>query len=246
MEAEAYPTLNLQNSFMRNILNIAHRGFTKNFPDNTLEAFKAAIELGVDGIEFDVHETADQKFVILHDAKLNGKDIAKLSLAAIEGVKLLGKFKVPTLEETLDLCRNRVKLLVEIKQAWSLNRFLTILRSKAELDDIVIASFNRDLISKLAQLAPEIRRGVITALPTREPVKMLESTQSAIIVAKFPFVDKKLVDEAHASNFFVYVWDCPDIKSARKVVKLGADGIVSDFPDLVMKEFSANARNGGK
>lgn len=231
---------------MRNILNIAHRGFTKNLPDNTLEAFKAAIELGVDGIEFDVHETADQKFVIFHDAKLKGKDIAKLSLAEVEGIELQGRFKIPTLEETLDLCRKRVKLLVEVKQSRSLNRFLTILRSKAELDDIVIASFNRDLISKLAQLAPEIRSGIITALPTPEPAKMLKSAQSAIIVARFTFVDKKLVDKIHASNLLVYVWGCPDINSARKVAKLGVDGIVSDFPDLVMKEFSANAHEGGK
>jgi glycerophosphoryl diester phosphodiesterase len=55
---------------MKRILNIAHRGFTKQFPDNTLEAFEAAIGIPVDGIECDVHETADNRFIIFHDREI--------------------------------------------------------------------------------------------------------------------------------------------------------------------------------
>ncbi len=97
---------------MRNILNIAHRGFHKAFPDNTLEAFEAAIQLGVNGIEFDVQETADNGFVVFHDDKLEGKDITKLFLAEVKNIKLQDKFEIPTLEQALDLCRKQVKLLV--------------------------------------------------------------------------------------------------------------------------------------
>ncbi len=78
---------------MRNIINIAHRGFTKTFPDNTLEAFEAAINIGVDAIECDVQETIDHKFVVIHDSELFGKDIAKLPLAQIENAKTKGKEK---------------------------------------------------------------------------------------------------------------------------------------------------------
>src|SRR4030042_3740320 len=105
---------------MSNILNIAHRGFHKSFPDNTLEAFEAAIGLGVDGIELDVHETADQEFIVFHDAKLLDKVIKYLLLDEIKNVKLQGKFDIPTLGQVLDLCRRRAKLMVELKKVWSL------------------------------------------------------------------------------------------------------------------------------
>ena len=61
------------------MLNIAHRGFTKEFPDNTLEAFEAAIDLGVDAIECDVQETSDSRFVIFHEPELAGTEVSKLT-----------------------------------------------------------------------------------------------------------------------------------------------------------------------
>ena len=220
---------------MRTILNIAHRGYTREFPDNTLESCQAAIDLGVDAIEFDVHETADHNFVVFHDDKLQGKYVARLPLCDIQDIKLR-ECKIPTLEEALDLCRGRAKLLVELKQVQSLERLLAILRAKVVLDDIIIASFNRDLISKFSQLAPEIRRAVITGRPVWNPVKMLKSAQAQVIVVRCPFATSKLVDKVHSSNLSVYVWGCPDIKRTRHVIKLGVDGIISDFPDLVRKE----------
>ena len=110
---------------MRTILNIAHRGYTREFPDNTLESCRAAIDLGVDAIEFDVHETADHSFVVLHDDKLQGKYVARLPLCDVQDIKRR-ECKIPTLEEALDLCRGRAKLLVELKQVQSLERLLSI------------------------------------------------------------------------------------------------------------------------
>jgi len=77
---------------MKNTLNIAHRGFTTAFPDNTLEAFEAAIQIGVDAIECDIHETTDSRFVVFHDPEVLGENINKLSLAEVRNVKLEGGF----------------------------------------------------------------------------------------------------------------------------------------------------------
>lgn len=224
---------------MRHTLNIAHRGFTKKFPDNTLEAFAAAIEIGVDGIEFDVQETVDNKFVVFHDPRLLGTEITKLTLAQIENIKLESKYKIPTLEETLDLCRKRVKLDIELKQVWSLERLLPLLRARAELDDIIVSSFNHDLILKLASLAPEIRRGVLTALPVEDPVSLTERTRTDLIIMRLPFATRELVDKIHASNLSTFVWDCAGLRAVRNALKLDVDGIISDSPDLVVKQQKA-------
>ena len=114
------------------MLNIAHRGFTREFPDNTLEAFQAAIELGVDGIECDVQETVDERFVIYHESELLGTEVGELSAAEIQRARLRGKFKIPTLEEAIGLCRKRVTLILDMKQIASIDRFLEVIRSSAE------------------------------------------------------------------------------------------------------------------
>jgi len=221
---------------MLKTLNIAHRGFTKDFPDNTLEAFQAAIELGADGIEFDVHETADNRFIIFHDPKLEGQEIGKMTLAGIQKVRLAGKYRIPTLEETLDLCRKRLKMVVEIKKAHSLERLLSLMRTRAGLKDVIIASFQRDLILNLATLAPEFRRGILTYRPVEDPSGITAGAKTDLLLMRLPFTTPKLVEKIHASNLSVFLWDCAGLRAVREALKLGVDGIISDSPDLVLQE----------
>ena len=221
---------------MRNILNIAHRGFTKTFPDNTLEAFEAAIQIRVDAIECDVHETADRRFVVFHDSELLGKNINNLSLDEIRNVRLKGKFRIPTLEQALDLCQERVRLLVELKQVSSLECFLSLLRARVKPTDVILASFNRDLVSKFSHLAPEIHRGIITGGPVKEPIKALKSAQSDILMVRFPFTTAELAEKVHAHNLSILVWGCTGLRDIQSTLELDIDGIVSDFPDQVAKE----------
>jgi len=223
---------------MKNILNIAHRGFTKIFPDNTIEAFQGAIEIGVDGIECDVQETADRKFVISHDPDLFGTSIRKLSISQIENIKLQEKFKIPTLEETLDIIRKRVKLIIELKQVWSLAQFIKLLNSHAEIDDVVVASFRSDLLLEVLHLAPEVHRAVIIDQPIMELIRITESVQPHILIVKFPFLTAKLVDKVHAHNISIFVWGCISQGDIRDALKLNIDGVISDFPDFVSNEIS--------
>ena len=219
-----------------NILNIAHRGFHRAFPDNSLEAFEAAIELGVDGVELDVHETYDHEFIVYHDAKLFGKDIKHFLLAEIRSVRLNDKFQIPALGQVLDLCRKRTRLMVELKKVWSLDELLTLLKNKAELSDIIVVPFNRGLLSEFKHFAPDVKTGIITVFPFRDPVKLAKSAQCDAIVVRFPFVNSKLVDKAHARGLSVFAWGCPDIKAARKLMRLDINGLISDFPDQIKEE----------
>jgi glycerophosphoryl diester phosphodiesterase len=224
------------NVSVRNIMNIAHRGFTAKFPDNTLEAFEAAIELGVDGVEFDVRETADSTFVVFHDPHVQGKAIDKLEYNDIRKIKLNNTFRIPTLEETLDLLKNKTKLLIELKQVQSLENFLALLKTGAERDDVVVASFNRDLVSRFSTIAPGIRTAVITATPVVQPSELLESVKCDGIVVRYPFITAETVSRIHSYNCYCYVWNGRTLSDIRHIIRLDADGIVSDFPDRVKKE----------
>jgi glycerophosphoryl diester phosphodiesterase len=219
---------------MRDLMNIAHRGFTAKFPDNTLEAFQAAIELGADGIEFDVRETADSRFVIFHDPHVYGKAIDKLEYSDVQKIKLNGAFRVPTLEETLDLLSRRTKMLIELIQ--SLDKFLVLLKNRAEPDDVVIASFNGDLVSRFSTIAPGIRTAVISGCPVMQPSELLESVKSDGIVIRYPFISRETVDRIHAGNGYCFVWNVRTLRDIRHVIRLDVDGIVTDYPDKVKKE----------
>ena len=148
---------------MKRVLNIAHRGFTRQFPDNTLEAFEAAIDIPVDGIECDVHETADNHFVIFHDKEIMGHDISQMKLEEIGEVRLREKYRIPTLEQTLEMCRGKTLLNIEIKRVTSLDRFLELVRERLQPQEVVFSSFNRHIVIELARLAPDIQRGILSA-----------------------------------------------------------------------------------
>ncbi len=223
---------------MRRVLNIAHRGFTRVFPDNSLESLDAAIEIGVDGVEFDVRETSDKNFVVFHDPKLHGTSIRELTLAQLQGVKLEGKYKIPTLEEVLRLCGNRTRLFIELKAVESFPRLVEVLRSEAPLSDIMLLSFSRALLTEALYLAPDIPRAIIVTSPGKSPLQLMESVQADAIVARYPFGGRKLVEAVHGVGRAIFVWGLPLPCCINGVVKMDVDGIISDFPDAVGKKLS--------
>ncbi len=174
--------------------------------------------------------------MVFHDSELLGKNINNLSLDEIRKVKLKGEFEIPTLEQTLDLCQKRVRLLVELKQVSSLEHFLTLLRARIKPTDVTLASFNQGLVSKLSYLAAEIQRGIITSGPVKELIKTVASTQSNILMVRFPFATAELAEKVHANNLSIFVWGCTGLRDIRSTLELDIDGIISDFPDQVAKE----------
>ena len=223
---------------MKHILNIAHRGFTRHFPDNTLEAFEAAIRIPVDGIECDVHETVDNHFVIFHDREIDGRDISQMTLDEISKVKLEGKYHIPTLEQTLELCRGKALLNIEVKRVSSLDRFLTLVKERLQPEELVFSSFNRDIVIELARLAPDIRRGILSAFEIKEPVELARSANSDMLVARFPSVNTGLVRQVRDANLMLFVWGCVDMTEVRSALTMDVDGVITDFPDEVREELT--------
>lgn len=218
---------------MRNIINIAHRGYTRRFPDNTLESFRAALELGVDGVEFDVQETADGGFFIFHDDIIGGKAIAQSTAKDMQAARVKRRYRIPTLKETLDLLGHGPILLVELKQVWSLHSFLEILRSHADVTRVVIVSFSSELISKLTELAPDIKHAVITNTGVKKAEEITRSTHSMAIGMSCANLDSGVIDKLHAEGTMVFVWDCTGVEGLKKALEFDIDGIISDVPDLV-------------
>ena len=221
---------------MNKTLNIAHRGFTKEFPDNTMEAFYAAIKLGIDGIECDVHETADNHFVIFHDDQLACRKISEFSLPEIRKVKIASHYQIPTLEETLDMCHNHIRVMLELKSVQSLDLFLEIVNASMKPMELFITSFYPNLVSAIAEFAPQIQRGMLTGFTIEDPLKIMESTHARIMLPRFPYANTELVNTLHAHNYSIMVWDCNSLSELHTALGWGVEGIITDNPDVLKLE----------
>jgi len=157
----------IQKIIMKNILVEGHRGYCAKYPENTLISFEAALDLGVDAIEFDVWLTADKVPVLMHDGnafrtckadcnlrEMTLAEVKKLEPAYTEkfGGEFIGKgITVPTLEELLQLCKEKrpdIILGVEIKEYTEENVDLTIalIKKYGFFDKCYFYAFNGRII----------------------------------------------------------------------------------------------------
>lgn len=152
---------------------IAHRGVLAAAPENTLVGFERAIQQGADWIELDVHQTADQQLVVIHDETVdrttNGSGlVAHKTLGELQvldagswmNYRFAGE-RIPTLADVLALIRGRVGVVIEVK-AGSRSypgielRLVELLQRTRRLDDTIIISADRDAITSLRRLDTRI------------------------------------------------------------------------------------------
>jgi glycerophosphoryl diester phosphodiesterase len=211
-------------------LVIAHRGFHKDFPENTIGAFRAALDLGADGVEFDVQETADGHFVIHHDNDVEGRSICSLSLAEIAELRIGGSCGIPTLQQALEVLGRGLVLLVELKKVRSLQKLLAILRQYVDPEWTVLVSFDAALIEKLAALAPGFLCAVIG-----EPGSTGNTAPAAgFIQVHVGMVTAGLVKETHDRGGLVFAWDGEEEEGLRRALRCGIDVVMTDRPDIVI------------
>jgi glycerophosphoryl diester phosphodiesterase len=220
---------------MKKTLVIAHRGFHRDLPENTIEAFRAAKDLGVDGVEFDVQETADGQFIIHHDDDIGGRSIGNLSLEEIALCRVGGGYRIPTLLQALEVLGRGLVLLVELKRVRSLEKFLALLRRQVDSSFTMLVSFDATLIEKLALLAPDFPRAVIGESASNVHTAAAAKTAGFTQVPA-GMVTGDLVKEAHDRGDLVFVRDGGEGEDLRRALRCGIDVVMTDRPDVAIRE----------
>jgi len=237
---------------------IAHRGGKALAPENTLAAFRKAMELGCDYVEIDVRMTKDNRFVIMHDRTVDRTTdgagaVSELDFAAIRTLDAGRKFspqcageKVPTLDETLALCKDKINVYLDHKDG-PVADILKVVRKRG-MEKQVIVYGGVDTLKEWKRLAPHI-----PVMPT-PPAEFRRKGGLADFKKLFApeILDghvggwtKEFVDEAHANGMKVYVdnlgpMDNPD--GFRKAIEMGVDGIQTDDPDKLLATLRAMDR----
>ena len=244
---------------MAKSLVIAHRGANKYAPQNTLEAFKEAYELGCDGFETDVHITKDGEIVICHNYTIDetstgrGK-IADMRLEELKrydfGSYFSKKFEgvtLPTLDEFLSFVETTdISVLnIEIKSPKESETAIvreTIRAAKEHklFDKLLISSFDPKLLIEAKMIDSKCKTGFLYSPKSPTLLQMawrqLPFTKSIGCDAVHPhhiFVNKKFVEDAHNMGLMVNPWTVDDTFNIDRLLKIGCDGIITDLPDVV-------------
>lgn len=119
----------------RETMVIAHRGASALAPhENTLEAFQIAIDLKADMAEFDVRKTSDNILIVFHDGTIDGRKIGDMTYNRINDIASKEGYRVPTLDEVLELCSGKICLDIELKESGYERRVIDLV--KGDLDTV--------------------------------------------------------------------------------------------------------------
>ena len=160
---------------------IAHRGASYLAPENTLTAFKKAMEIGADGVEMDVQQTIDAGLVIHHDymidlhTDISGKiydmtmgDLKELDFGSWKDA-IFQDEKIATLQEAMELCRQMPGCTVHLELKSTMDndpdfvpRVLEVLQQTEMVEQVILVSFNHALLRQAKQLMPELKVGALT------------------------------------------------------------------------------------
>ncbi len=220
----------------------AHRGSSKDAPENTLAAIGQAITDGADYAEIDVQETSDGVVIVMHDADLmriagQQRGIWDTPLADLKKIDAGSWFdtsfadqRVPTLQEVLDLCRGKIKLNIELKfnghDQHLVTRTLDVVTQNHFATQCVISSLKQDALPEVRAIQPGIKVGAIVGAA----IGNLGRVDADFISINVEHVGRKLIDDLHQQGKEIHVWTVNDVQTMSDMIDLGVDNILTDEP----------------
>lgn len=199
--------------------------------ENTLPSFAEALARGAQGIELDVHATADGVVVVHHDARTAcGLEIARTKWDELRR-ETTGGADIPTLASVCGLVGKRAELFVEIKGASIEQPVLRALRGHTGA--VAIHSFDHWTIGRIAKLDSTIRLGLLFEDRVDDVGALLAVHGARDAWPHHSLVDRRMIDEARAAGARVIVWTVNAPGDVQRVTALGVDGICTDDVTLL-------------
>ena len=236
-------------------LLVAHRGFSKLAPENTLAAFRKALELGIDACECDVHVSRDHEVVVIHDATVdrttNGtgrvadfrlSQLQELDAGSWKGLEYAGE-PLPTLRELLLLVQDKCRLLIEVKEAAALDPTLELLRIHDFFEQAMLISFDFDVCRIVRSRAPQVAVKWLWVPQQFEPDEQNAMVRKALAGGITGLglcasgLNSELIRYAHERCLPVWTWTIDEADQMVELAKMGVDGLTSNDPLLAQQTF---------
>ncbi len=230
----------------------AHRGGREWAPENTMAAFRKSLDLGVDGVEFDIQRCATGELVVIHDADIgrttNGAGLVKdasyaelkrLSAGSWFGPEFKGEY-VPLLTEVLDLLGGKMKLNIEIKNTpveypGIEDDLLNLLMDYPYRDHVIISSFDHYALLAVHQKDESLTTALLADALLVDMPAYAQRLGTTVWHPCFDALREEAVEEAHAAGMQVNTWTVNRRRDWLQAIKMGVDGIVTDDPAALMQ-----------
>ena len=205
---------------------VGHRGASALAPENSLEALQLAVELGCDMLEFDVLDLVDGTVVLVHELRRSER---REGLGALRARTP----RLATLDEALAFCARElpgIGLQVDLKRRGLERAVVDALRRHAVFERSWVSTFDAGSLRRIGELAPDLPRSY--TLPRRLPA-LLQRSRADAFTLHHSLASPAAIARAHELGAPVYVWTVDDPALAERLVRAGADGIITNDPRVL-------------
>ncbi len=231
---------------------VAHRGASAVAPENTLTAFKRAVDDGADAIELDIRLTSDGEVIVFHDAQLrrttNGKGkVEQLTLADLKRLSAGAWFDksffsetIPTLDEVLELLPRRIGVNIEIKTDLQsrrhsdiVQRCCSVIQKHRAESYVLISSFHHAFIKDVKQWLPSVATGLLfhpLKHVGRSAVAMTTHARANYMIFGGGTLRKAVVNKAHQHGLCVGEFTVNTPRQFTRALWYGLDAVITDDP----------------
>lgn len=231
----------------------AHRGFSGKYPENTMLAFKKAIEVGADGIELDVQLTKDGEVVIIHDETIDRTtdgegfvceytydELKKFDASYIYKDKY-GFNPIPTLKEYFELVKD-LDFITNIELKTGINEYLGIEEKVYKLikefrleSKVIISSFNHFSILRMKKIAPELKYGFLSETWIIDAGEYCKKYGVSCYHPHFKNLIPSVIDELKKNNIEINTWTVNKKEDIEYLISKNIDILIGNYPDLIKK-----------
>jgi len=234
--------------YLERPLVMAHRGAKDVAPENTLAAFRAAVDLGADAIELDVTRCATGDIVVIHDDTVDRTTggtgrVDAMPLEALRSLDAGSWFgpaysgeRIPLLSEVLEAVGGRIRLNIEIKLQRPGSQpieaeLAAMLRQRGLVADTIVSSFVPGALWRLRRVAPDIARALLYSRDM--PVGLRHAwprfwLSPQALNPHFTIVDERYIHHARLAGYRVNVWTANKEPDIERMMSLGVDAVITD------------------
>ncbi|TRO54740.1 hypothetical protein E2P64_08520 [Candidatus Bathyarchaeota archaeon] len=221
---------------------IAHRGCGEGPLENTLTAFQTAISWGVDCIECDIRSSRDGVAVIIHDLSLERFSnqhgiVTEYSLSELKKIKVGSRDRIPSLVEFLGLVKphKNLDINLDVKVMGLEAQIMQLIQEYGLIHRTLISSFIQPVLTAFRRLNDEIATALLYEYDLRNPTAVAKELGCTAINPSLHFVDSSLVLTTHQQGLKINPWVINEQEEMQRFIDLGVDGIITDFPDRLLK-----------
>jgi glycerophosphoryl diester phosphodiesterase len=226
-----------------------HRGAPAYAPENTLESFRKALELGVDVIELDVYTLHTGEVVVIHDESVERttdgeKFVWEYSLKELRGLNAGAGQSIPLLTEVLDIIDKKAGLNIELKGLHTAAPVAKILKRYISEEGwsphkFLVSSFILQELTVFMALMPEVRAGALYEHFVVPRYAAFASKPSAYSInPDAAVVTPEMVRQIHSRGLKVFAWNVKNRATAARMERYGVDGIFTDYPDILEQHWA--------